>query len=142
MSTPLRHSRTLREDERYFEQAIRVIPGNPSEYGEQLAYLQELRARRGDRKFHRILVVGAGSGHFVQVALGLCATADMLDSDTDVDLIESADRLWNACVSRLSGDERDAAHGEQVGIRILSPNATHDLRRSAHLRRKVFQVFE
>src|SRR5438132_9496363 len=105
MSTSLRHSRPSRQDEGYFAKAIRLIPGNLGEYGEQLAYLQELRSRRGDRKFHRILV-GAGAGHFVQVALGLCAAADMLDSDIDVDLIEKEDTHWNACVSRLSGSQK------------------------------------
>ena len=94
MSTSLRHSRPSRQDEGYFAEAIRLIPGNLGEYGEQLAYLQELRSRRGDRKFHRILVVGAGAGHFVQVALGLCAAADMLPlADEDGRLAQAAQDL-------------------------------------------------
>ena len=101
MSSFLHHSRPDPHDAGDFAETIRVVPSSLDEYGEQLAYLRELRARRGDRKFDNLLIVGAGDGRFAQVALQLLAAAHLIHSDLNVDVVENEDALWRACASRL-----------------------------------------
>src|SRR5580704_4106169 len=123
MSSPLRHSRPDPHDAGDFAETIRVVPSSLDEYAEQLAYLRELRARRGDRKFDSLLIVGAGDGRFAQVALQLLAATELIQSDLSVDVVENEDALWRACASRLiAAQERGAVTRQRVAFSI--PNLT------------------
>ena len=145
MSSPLRHSRPDPHDAGDFAETIRVVPSSLDEYAEQLAYLRELRARRGDRKFDSLLIVGAGDGRFAQVALQLLAATELIQSDLSVDVVENEDALWRACASRLiAAQERGAVTRQRVAFSIpnLAETAANNVRHWGYLRRKELSYFQ
>ena len=139
MSSPLRHSRPDPHDAGDFAETIRVVPSSLDEYAEQLAYLRELRARRCDRKFDSLLIVGAGDGRFAQVALQLLAATELIQSDLSVDVVENEDGLWRACASRLiAAQERGAVTRQRVAFSIpnLTETTANNVRHWGYLQRK------
>lgn len=145
MSSSLHHSRPDPHDAGDFAETIRVVPSSLDEYGEQLAYLRELRARRGDRKFDNLLIVGAGDGRFAQVALQLLAAADLIHSDLNVDVVENEDALWRACASRLiAAQGKGPVTGQRVAFSIpsLTEATANKVLHWGYLRRKELSYFQ